>query len=104
VNSTLELGVNSELPSANTVHVRALEVEDSSAMGSAPNKDNLVCHAPLEETESCKGLKFLDTPIHTPPQSKSPLPFSCNRGWAIGRRRGMGRGVEKFYTKMTMML
>jgi len=91
VNSTLELGVNVSSHSANTIHVRALEVEDSSAMGSVPNKGNLVGHAPLEETESCKEMNFLETPIPTPPQSKSPLHFSFHRGWAIGRGRGMGR-------------
>jgi len=35
-NSTLELGVFVCSPSANTIHVRALEVVDSSAMGPAP--------------------------------------------------------------------
>jgi len=68
VDSTLELGVILSSPSANHIHVRALKVEDSSAMGSAPNKGNPVGNAPLEKTESCKGVNFLDTPNHTPPQ------------------------------------
>jgi len=37
VNSTLELGVNVSSPSASFTHVRAVEVEDSSAMDLAPN-------------------------------------------------------------------
>jgi len=87
-NSTLELGVIASSTSANAIHVRALKVDGSSAMGPAPNKGNPVGYVPLEETESCKAVNFLDTPIHTPPQSKSPLPFSCHRGWARGRGRG----------------
>jgi len=78
--------------------VRTLEVEDSSAMGSAPNEGNPVGHAPLEETESCKGGNFLDTPNHTPPRSKSPLPFSCHRGWAMGSGREVGREGGKSST------
>jgi len=80
VNSTPELGLNVRSPSANTIHVRAVEVEDSSAMGSAPNKGNPVGHAPLEETGPYKGVNLLDTPNHTPLRSKSQLPFSCHRG------------------------
>jgi len=91
VNSTLELGVIVSSPSVNAIQVKALEVEDSSAMGPAPNKGNPVGHAPLEGTESCKGVNFLDTLIHTPPQSKSLSSFSCHRGWIMGRGRGVGR-------------
>jgi len=50
VNSTLELGVIVSSPSANAIQVRALEVKDSSALGPAPSKGNLVGHVPLEET------------------------------------------------------
>jgi len=66
VYSTIELGVIVSSPSASHIHVRALDYEESSAMGSAPNKGNLVGHAPLEKTESCKGVNFLDTLFHTP--------------------------------------
>jgi len=67
-------------PSAKTIHVPTLEVEDSSAMGSAPNKGNPVGHVPLEETESCKGVNLIDTLNHTHPRSKSPSHFSCPVG------------------------
>jgi len=60
------------ITSANTVHVRALEIEDSSAIGSAPNKSNPVAHAASEDTDSCKGLNFLDTPIHMCTLKASP--------------------------------
>jgi len=58
VDSTLELGVNVSSPSANQPHVSALDFRDSSAMGSAPNKGNLVVHVQLEEAESCKERIF----------------------------------------------
>jgi len=80
MNSTLELGITVSSPSANTIHVRALEFEDSSAMGSAPNKGNPVGHALLEETESCKGVNFLDTPIHTPLEASPHYLFRVTVG------------------------
>jgi len=64
-------------------------------MGSAHNMGNLVGHVPLEETESCKGENFLDTPIHTPPRSKSQSHFPCHRGWAMGRGKGVRREGAK---------
>jgi len=73
-----------------------------SAMGSGPNKGNLVGHVTLEETESCNEEHFLDTPIHTPPQGKSPSPFPYHRGWAMGRWRGMGREGVKSSTVLTL--
>jgi len=97
VDSTIEPGtIIVSSPSAN--HVRALDFEDSSARGSAPNKDNLVGHVPLEETESCKGENFLDTPIHTLSQSKPPSSFPYHHGWAMGRGRGVGREGAKIST------
>jgi len=39
VDSTLELGVNVRSHSANPIHVWALGIEDSSAMGSAPIRE-----------------------------------------------------------------
>jgi len=53
VDSTLEQGVIASSPSANQTNARALDFEDSSAMGSATNKGNPVGHVPLKETESC---------------------------------------------------
>jgi len=50
VNSTPELGVN-----ANPILVRALRTEDSSAMGSAPNKSNPVGHAHWKRQSPAKG-------------------------------------------------
>jgi len=70
VDSTIELGVNVSSPSANQPHVRALGFGDSHAMGPAPNMGNSVGNVPPGETESSEGENFLDTPIHTPPQSK----------------------------------
>jgi len=102
VSSTPELGVIVSSQFANPIHVQALGTEDSSAMGLAPNKDNLVGHAPLDETESCKGVKLIDTPIHTPPQSKSPSPFSCHRGWAMGKGRRMRREGVKSSTVLRL--
>jgi len=98
VNSTLELCIIVSSSSANAINVRVLEVEDSSAMGPAPNKGNPVGHALSEKTESCKGVNFLDNPNHTPPRSKTPLPFSCHRGWAMGRGKGVGREEVKSST------
>jgi len=81
--------------SANEHDDQALGTEDSNAAGSASNRGNSVGHVPLEETESDKGVNLLDTPTHTPPRSKSPSHFSCHRGWAMGRGRGMRReGLE----------
>jgi len=90
------MGVSVSSPSANTQHVWAQEKEDSSAMNSAPIKGNQAGNVPLEEEGPHKGDDLLDSPIHTPPQSKSPSPFLCHRGWAMGSGRGIGReGVEK---------
>jgi len=91
VDSTLEPRIIVSSTSANQIHVRALDFEDSSVMGPASNKGNPVGHVPLEETESCKGENFLDTPIDTPTESKSPSPQPFHRGWAMRRGRGVGR-------------
>jgi len=88
VDSSQELGVIVSPPSADQIHVRALDFGDSSSTGPAPNKGTPVGHLPLEATESSKGENFLDTPIHTPLQSKSPSPVPFHHGWAMGRRRG----------------
>jgi len=100
VDSTIEQGVIVSSPSVDQIHVRALDFEESNAMGTAPNNGNPVGHVPLGETESCKGENFLDTPIHTPPQSKSRLSFPCHRGWAMCKGYGT-KGAEKFYITLT---
>jgi len=100
VDSTINLGVNMSFPPANQPHIRALDFGDSNAMGSAPNTGNSVGNIPLGKTKSCGGEKFLDTPIHTPLQSKSTSLLPCPRGWAMGRGRGMderGRKVLQSY-------
>jgi len=93
VNSIQNPGVNVISPFANIHHEQALVIEDINATGSASNRGNPlnpVGHVLLEETGSDKGVNLLEIPTHTPPQSKSP-PFSCHRGWAMGRGRGMRR-------------
>jgi len=85
----LDLGVNVIYPSADIPHEQALGIEDSNAAGLASNRGNPVGQVLLEETESDKGINLLETPTHTPPQSKPSSPFSCHRGWAMGRGRGM---------------
>jgi len=102
VDSTLEQEVIVSSSSANQTNVRAIYFEDSSAMGSAPNMGNPVGHVPMEETDSCKWENFLDTPIHTPPQSKSQSSFPCHRGWAICKGRGMGREGTKSSTAILL--
>jgi len=48
---------------------------------------------------------LLKAPTHTPPQSKPPSPFSCHRGWAMGRGRGMRReGVENFIVGLVIII
>jgi len=76
-------------PSVDTHHDWALENEDSSAMDSAPNKGNSAGNVPLEEMGPHTRGDFLDTPTHTPPQSKSLTFFSYHRGWAMGKERGV---------------
>jgi len=98
VDSTVDLGVNMSSPSANLPHVEAMYFGDSNAMGPAHNKGNLVGNVPLGETKSCKWVNFLDTPIHTPPQSKSTSPLLCHRDWVMGRGRGTGREGVKIST------
>jgi len=88
VDSTIELGVNVCSPSADQTPTRALECWDLLLTASAPNKGNLVGHAPSEEAESCKGVKFLEAPIPMTPRSESPPNLSCHRAWAMGRGRG----------------
>jgi len=100
VDSTLAVGVNVSFSSADHIQgVRALDFENSSATGPAPNMGILVGHVPQEGAESSKGENFLDTPhISNSPQNKSPSPILFHRGWAIGRGRGVGREREKSST------
>jgi len=95
VNTTPHLGVNVSPPSVNNPHDWALENEDNSAMDSAPNKGNSAGKVLLEEAGPNKRGDLLDTPIHTPPQSKSPSPFSCHSTWGMGRGRGMRQERKK---------
>jgi len=97
VDSTTELGVSVSFPSANQSQVRALDFGVSSAMGPAPNTSNSVGNVPSGETKSCKGENFLDTPNHTPSQSKSPSPIPFHRRWAKGRERGWEKRGGEFY-------
>jgi len=82
-------------PSASQIQVRALDFGNSSATGPSPNKGTPVGHIPLEGTGSSKLENFLDTPIHTPPRSKSQSHFPCHRGWAMGRGKGVRREGAK---------
>jgi len=97
VDSTVALGVNMSCPCANQIQARALDFGDSSITGPAPNTGIPVGNAPLGGTGLIKRESFLDTPIHTPPQSKSPSPVPFHRGWSMGGGKGVGREGEKFY-------
>jgi len=98
--ATLALGVIVSCPSAGQIQVRALDFGDSSATGPAPNKGTPVGYAPLEGAGSGNGENFLDTPVHTPPQSKSPssVPFHCGLPMSRGRRVGREGGAMKSST------
>jgi len=67
VDSTIEPGANVCSPFADQTETRAMECWDLLPTASAPNKGNLVGHAPSEEAESCKGVKFVEAPIPTTP-------------------------------------
>jgi len=56
---------------------------------SAHYKGNWGSHVPPEEEESCKGEELLETPTLTTPRRNTPSTFSCHRGWAMGRERGV---------------
>jgi len=99
VDPTIELGVNMSFPSADHIQeVRALVIGNSSAMGRVPNTGILVGHRLQEGAESSKGENFLDTPTHSPPQSKPPSTILFHRGWFIGKGKGVGQRGDKFYT------
>jgi len=85
------MGVNVSSPSADQKQIRALDFGDSSIAGLALNKGIPVGKVSLGGTGSSKGESFLDTPIHTPPQSKSPSLILFHHGWSMSRRRGVGR-------------
>jgi len=51
VDSTIESGVNVCSPSADQTQTRAMECWDHLPTASAPNKCNLVGHAPLKEAK-----------------------------------------------------
>jgi len=75
VDSTIEQGVIVSSPSASQIQTRSLDFGDSSATSPAPNKGTPVGHVPLDGAESSNRKSFLDTPIHTLPQSESPSPI-----------------------------
>jgi len=88
VDSTIELGVNVSIFSANQTQTRALYFGDSNIASPTSNRGTSVGHVPLEETESCKGVEFLESLLETTPQRKSPPNLSCHRGWTMSRGRG----------------
>jgi len=98
VDSTLAMGANVSSPSAGQIQVRAIDFGNSSTAGRAPKRGIPVGNVPLGGTGSSKGKSFLDTPTHTPPQSKSPSPILFHRGWSMGRGRGVGREGAKSST------
>jgi len=95
VNTTPHLGVNVSSHSVDPHHDWALENEDSSAMDLASNKGNSAGNVLLEKAGPNTNGDLLETPIHTPPQSKSPSPFSCHLTWDMGRRKRMRREGKK---------
>jgi len=100
VDSTLAIGVNVSSLFADHIQVRALDFGDSSVTSPAPNVGIPVGHVQLGGTGSSKGESFLDTPIHTSPQSKSPSPVPFHQGWSMGKGRGMGREGPKSSTRV----
>jgi len=98
VDSITTMGINVSTPSAN-IHIRAIETGNSNTTGPAPNTGMSAGYAPPVETgPKHKWDNFLDAPRLTPPQSKSPSPIPFHCGYAIGRRRGMGREGGKSST------
>jgi len=98
VDSTLELGVNMSCPSANLTLARALEIGDSNTTSSDPNMGISLGYVPLGGNGPIKGERFLDTPFHTSPQSKSPSPVPFHCGWSKGRGKEVGREGQKSST------
>jgi len=68
VDFTIELGVNVSVLSANQTQTRAMYFGNSNIAGPASNRGTLVGHEILEETESCKGVEFLESPLQATPQ------------------------------------
>jgi len=95
VNTTPRPGVNVSPLFVNTHHDWALENEDSSTMHSATNKGNSAGNVPLDEIRPHTRGDLLDTPAHTPLQSKSPTIFLTHCVLAMGRRKEMKREGEK---------
>jgi len=81
VDSTIKLGVNVSSPSDNQPHARALDFEDSNAMGPAPDKGNSVGNVLPGEKESCEGENFCRYPNqHTPSKQDSTSLLPCHGG------------------------
>jgi len=98
VDPTLKLGVNMSCLSANLTLARPLEIGDSNTTGQATNTGIPVGFVPLGGNGPIKGESFLDNPIHTPPQSKSPSPVLFHHGWSMGKGRGVGQEGQKSST------
>jgi len=103
VDSTQAMGVNvSPHPANSPVNTLETKLGNSNAMASAPYRGGPMGDAPLAGTRPDeKGENFLDTPNHTPFQSKSPSPIPFHRGWSTGRGRELGLeggGVVLHYT------
>jgi len=64
-------------------------VGSTSSTRSAHYKGNQKGHVLLEEAESYKGEKFMETPTLTTPQKNTPLNLWCHRGWAMGKEKGL---------------
>jgi len=92
-NSTLGVNVNTNPNlSANQTQIRAMVIGDSNISGPASNTGISVCYSPPRGTGSDKGEEFWKSPTQTTPRSKSPSVFPFQRGWFMGRGRGMEWG------------
>jgi len=90
VASTQQLGVNvcrhSVYPHQDQPHAK---VRSTPSTRSAYYPGNRGGRVPPREADSCKGEEFLETPTLTTPGRNTPPTFTCHRGWAMGRGRGV---------------
>jgi len=82
VDSTLELEVNMNCPSANLTLPRALETGDSNTTGPAPNTSIPVGYVPLGGNEPIKGDSFFRYPNPYSPSKQVSVTCSVSL-WVV---------------------